>query len=330
MVAIASGTRLQEGKDERLDRIGRAAVCATGRAIGHGWRHPQHPPQSAIDRVREKAAKPCIGRIDRLICIETLACEHCVGRLSERAEQISEALELVENHEIGLECIDTDGRKQVAQLSDSREASLLDLVSHPAATVGEVVGQASELSAQASIATHSPSEYLVDSRVELVVLGEQPVPACSPDAIPKQIAQTPRAEQFLFHEQPAQDCALAHLPASGLEIECRARREADKVDRATGELMDLRGQHRQPSRDREFLLAEDIEAVHVLRRDRGVRADVDDVDAVDLVVQVFEHTCNDPPGDHRLSETDLISDEESSAGRIIPVHPVEEPLTVRR
>lgn len=69
---------------------------------------------------------------------------------------------------------------------------------------------------------------------------------------------------------------------------------------------------------------EDVQPVEVLGGDRLVRADVEDVDPLGVVPQVFDHAGDDPPRHHRLAEADFVGDQELADRIVLAVEPIKD------
>src|SRR5690606_17238321 len=100
----------------------------------------------------------------------------------------------------------------------------------------------------------------------------------------------------------------------------RRRGEADEVHLAVqepgrfGPRRELGREHRQAGRERERALrvARHLQLRQVRARDALVAADVDDVDALDVIPEVLDRPRDDAAGDERLAETDLVGHEEAA------------------
>ena len=87
-------------------------------------------------------------------------------------------------------------------------------------------------------------------------------------------------------------------------------------------------EHREPARDAEVRVTRDVEAAEVLLRQVGARADVDDVDPVDVgrVLQFGDGRCDDATRDDALAEARLVRDQEPPARAWCPIEPVDDVL----
>ena len=70
-------------------------------------------------------------------------------------------------------------------------------------------------------------------------------------------------------------------------------------------------EQRDPGGEHEVVLARHVQPLDVLPGDLRVRADVDDVDPPNVLLEVLDGLGDQPACDERLAKPDLVGDEES-------------------
>ena len=250
-----------------------------------------------------------------------------------------EALELVHDHEVGLEGVDA-GRCQLrAQIADDPgpvgPVVGGDVLPGPGEALTELEEPALDVAlAGGDLLGDPPLQSRLEGarqfRIDAAFLAGPAHPAAEAvsSGEPLQHVQGPSGVRQApgVLEQPVKECSLLHGAHAGLEVEGRARRQRDEVDLALFEAGYLRRQQGQSGGQRKIIDALQVGAqpLHVLRGDVGVGADVDDVDAVDLVPEVLDRPRDDTPGHERLAEPDLVGYQEPPGGVRVLVEPAED------
>src|SRR5207247_4658381 len=115
-------------------------------------------------------------------------------------------------------------------------------------------------------------------------------------------------------EHPVEQDALVLLPKVRLEIEGGPGSKRYEVDPTVFEVVDDLREERDARSESEVFITHDVELVDILSGDVRVRADVDDVDALDLVPQVIDRSSDHPACHKCLAKPHLIGDEEAARG----------------
>src|SRR5262249_52428769 len=127
-------------------------------------------------------------------------------------------------------------------------------------------------------------ELLREARINVETIAAKRVPKALLCAVAlEHVLGTRAAERPRTLKQSVEEDSLIAIHETRLQVERRARGEGDEVERVPLEVTDLRRQERDPGCADELLLLGHIQPAHVLPRDVGVRADVDDVDPVLLL-----------------------------------------------
>ncbi|HWT92328.1 MAG TPA: hypothetical protein VN238_04980 [Solirubrobacteraceae bacterium] len=302
---------VQEGQQPaQLGVVGRTVLAGVAeRAIRRG-REEQHARElAAIVAEREQL----LGEL---------------GGIALAVEQFGEALELIEDHEVGLERIDAAPCELSSQSADEMQLTIAFGGGQAGAAVGGV-HQREELGPEGGV-QHLRGERSRDARVrpgqraqlvleraDLRVEAEHLVDA----AVPRDVPHRP--------QQPKQQRTLLRPSAARPRVERRPGRQRDEVHAVGLELLEMERQQRDPRRQRRTGVAVDLQALQVLLRDLLVRAHVHDVDALHAAIaQVGYRPLDHPSCDKRLPEADLVGDEEAPRPLVEqPLrHPVDRPL----
>jgi hypothetical protein len=224
-------------------------------------------------------------------------------------EQVREALELVEDHQVRREQLYARLGQRATEVTDQTRGTV-GLPGSPPAPVGQLdepVSQPEPAQEGAVAPDHRLGYRHVGDLAQLVrpgpvadLLAEQRV-----RALPGQKARSPRLGQHAVEQRPL---AFAALPET--HAQRRARGERQHVHPGASELTQDARKHGDPVGQPALTPAEDVDVSKVLPGDLVVRAEVDDVDAGHFVPQPGDRLGHDGSRHLRLAEADLVRHEE--------------------
>ena len=258
--------------------------------------------------------------------VEQFAREH--RRVAVAMQQIPKPLELVHDDEVGLQRIHAGVGQLGAEPGDQAVAGLCHFCGIGVPAAREEFANPFEFLEEVAIRLHVAAETLDDALVDAFE-GEvvhRAVPTLDAGRDLQQVVQAARARNEVAQEMEQQGAFLRHT-RRGAQIEGCARRQADEVHPVGVEarlVAQLQGNERHAGRQGQLAPPEDVQPVEVLGGDRLVRADVEDVDPLGAVPQVFDHAGDDPARHHRLAEADFVGDQELADRIVLAVEPIED------
>lgn len=181
-----------------------------------------------------------------------------------------------------------------------------------------------EVAIRLHVAAETLDDALVDAFEGEVVHSAVPTLDAGRDL--QQVVQAARARNEVAQEMEQQGAFLRHA-RRGAQIEGGARRQADEVDLVGVQARlaaQLQGNQGHTGRQSQFAPSKYIQPVEVLRGDRLVRADVEDVDPFGRVPQMLDHAGDHPARNHRFAEADFVGDQKLADGVVLAIEAVED------
>ena len=253
-----------------------------------------------------------------------------------RVEQMPEALELVEDDEVGLQGIHAGLRERLAELRDQALIPVPQFTRH-LLFASHLVAEFDE-SVKRAVGLDHPGKGVDDSRIGFAgELAQQRlhVPLVKASgvlhrAMHQQAGHTPvrisSIRDLVQDDREHRPLRRRTLPPSAITERC-ARCERNEIHLLAGIGCLLRQpaaffrKQSESCRHADVLVAGDVEPAQVLRREIDVAAHVDDVDPVDVidVLQVFDGACDHSARDNALAEAGLICHQEATGCGVSPL-----------